>query len=97
MTQKLWNVEEKLDIVLTVLRGEVSLAELCPRHGVSETTVYAWRSQFLEAGREGLARGKSRKAPGERALEHENEELKKTVGELMMENRLLKKVERLRR
>ena len=47
--------ERKLQVVLSVLRGEVSVAEAPRRAGVAEATVHNWRSAFLEAGRAGLA------------------------------------------
>ncbi len=47
-------------IVLAVLRGEQSVAELVRQHGVAESLFHKWRTQFLKAGR---VRVPSRKAP----------------------------------
>ncbi len=47
--------ERKLQVVLSVLRGEVSVAEAARRAGVAEQTVHNWKNAFLAAGREGLA------------------------------------------
>ena len=47
--------ECKLQVVLSVLRGEVSVAEAARRAGVAEQTVHNWKNAFLEAGRAGLA------------------------------------------
>ena len=47
--------ERKLQVVLSVLRGEVSVAEAARRAGVAEQTVHNWKNAFLEAGRGGLA------------------------------------------
>lgn len=44
-------VEDKQRIVLSVLAGEVTLAEAARRNKVSEQSVSRWKSQFLEAGR----------------------------------------------
>jgi len=94
MTQKRGrDPEEKLEIVLAVLRGQESKAEICRRHGISETALYKWRTLFLEGGRAALANGKDRANSREAHLERENEELKKTVGELATQNRLLKKLQ----
>ena len=93
MSQRKWTVEQKLEIVLAALKAEESISQLCRRHGVSETALYRWRELFLEAGRSGLANGKGRASSKELQLERENEELKKTVGELTMANRLLKKLQ----
>ena len=50
--------ERKLQVVLSVLRGEVSVAEAARRAGVAEQTVHNWKNAFLEAGR-GASRGPS--------------------------------------
>ncbi len=97
MAQRQWKMEEKLEIVLLGLKGEASVAELCRRHGVTETTYYKWRSRFLETGKQGLANGKGGPSSRERQLLQENEELKTTLGELTVQNRLLKKLENLGR
>ena len=46
--------ERKLQVVLSVLRGEVSAAEPARRAGVAEQTVHKWKNAFFEAGRAGL-------------------------------------------
>jgi transposase len=47
--------EEKVRIVLSILAGEVSVAEAARRAKVSEQSVGNWKRQFLEAGKSGLA------------------------------------------
>ena len=51
--------EEKVRIVLSILAGEITVAEAARRPKVSEQSVGNWRRQFLEAGKSGLAAGKS--------------------------------------
>jgi transposase len=50
-------VEDKVRIVLSVLAGEVTVAEAARKAKVSEQSVGNWKRQFLEAGRLGLAAG----------------------------------------
>jgi transposase len=50
-----WTVAQKLEIVLAGLRGEVSVAEVCREHQISETLFYAWRDKLLEGGSERLS------------------------------------------
>src|SRR5512133_1554691 len=50
-------VDDKLRIVLAVLGGEVSIKEVARRERVSETSIAAWRDQFLDGGRAALAAG----------------------------------------
>ena len=41
--------EFKAEVVLEVLRGESSQAELCRRHNLSEDQLSKWKQQFLES------------------------------------------------
>jgi transposase len=84
--------EDKVRIVLSVLAGEMTVAETARRNKVSETSVAKWKQQFLEAGRLGLAAGgSSRPSSREQALETEIEELTTALGEAHVELRVWKK------
>src|SRR6266545_3987246 len=50
-----WTTEQKLPLVLSVLRGEGSVAEIGRRHGVSDVTLAKWRDAFLAGGAAALA------------------------------------------
>src|SRR5258705_683404 len=52
----------KIRIVLTGLRGEDSIAELCRREGIVENLYYRWSKEFLEAGKKRLAGDTARAA-----------------------------------
>ncbi|MEQ7129216.1 transposase [Actinopolymorpha sp. B11F2] len=85
-------VEDKVRIVLSVLAGEMTMADAARRHKVSETSVGKWKQQFLDAGRAGLAAGTSKAAASrESQLEDEVEELKAALGEAHVELRVWKK------
>ncbi len=66
------SAERKLQVVLSVLRGEQSVAEAARRAGVGDATVHNWKRTFVEAGRDGLVRGR-RRSSREVELEAENE------------------------
>ena len=87
------SAEEKIRIVVSVLRGEESIAALCRREGIAEGLYYSWSKEFLEAGKKRLAGDTGRQATsGEvKGLRQEMRDLKKLVAELSLENRLLKK------
>jgi hypothetical protein len=51
-----YSPEEKLQIVLSVLRGETTQTEVSRRLQMSQTTIAKWQRQFLDGGAEGLAR-----------------------------------------
>ena|SRR5215210_4905477 len=87
-----FSVQEKQRIVLSVLRGECSVAEAARRNRCSETAVAKWRDQFLAAGvaalEAGAARGPSAR---ESQLERELAEVTSALGEAHVELRLLKR------
>jgi len=60
-----WTTEQKLPLVLSVLRGEGSVAEIGRRHRVSDVTLAKWRDAFLAGGAAALERACM---PGLRAL-----------------------------
>jgi len=92
-TRKQYSAEEKIRIVLSGLRGEESIAELCRREGIAEGLYYSWSKEFLEAGKKRLSGDTARQASsGEvKALRAVARSLKEALAEQMLENRLLKK------
>jgi transposase len=92
-TRRHYSAEEKIRIVLEGLRGEDSIAELCRREGLNSNVYYRWSKEFLEAGKKRLAGDTSREATSNevKELRAQSSALKETLGELLMENRLLKK------
>ena len=92
-TRKKYSAEEKIRIVLEGLRGEESVSELCRREGINPNVYYRWSKEFMEAGKKRLAGDTVREATSDevKALRAETTALKETLGEVVMENRLLKK------
>jgi len=85
--------EAKIRVVLSGLRGEESIAELCRREGIAESLYYSWSKEFLEAGKKRLAGDTARAATSDevKTLRAEAHDLKEALAEQMLENRLLKK------
>ena len=92
-TRKQYSAEEKIRIVLSGLRGEDSIAELCRREGIAQSLYYSWSKEFLEAGKKRLAGDTAREATSDevKGLRKEAVTLKEVVAELTLETRLLKK------
>ena len=61
-TRRQFSAEEKIRIVLSGLRGEDSIAELCRREGIVQNLYYRWSKEFLEAGKKRLAGDTARAA-----------------------------------
>ena len=92
-TRKKYSAEEKIRIVLEGLRGEESIAELCRKEGLNPNVYYRWSKEFMEAGKKRLSGDTVREATSDevKELRAETAALKETLGEMVMENRLLKK------
>ncbi|WP_445183508.1 transposase [Pseudonocardia sp. Cha107L01] len=80
------SAQEKTQIVLAVLAGEMTLAEAARRHGVTPQAVGHWRGRFLEAGKASLESRMPGVADGagsqpERRLRAEAEQLKLALAE----------------
>lgn len=74
-----WTDEEKLSLVLSMLKGVDSVAALCARFGVSPTQAYKWRDGFVASGKAGLR--DKRKATNRDPVVEENRRLKQLLGE----------------
>ena len=80
MTRRQWDSKTKATVVLQGLKGR-SVADICTEHQVSQAQYYQWREQFLKKMPELFSNTEHR----EQSLVHENNRLKKIVGELTME------------
>jgi len=91
---KRYTAEEKVRIVLEGFRKELTVAELCRREGIHAQVYYGWLKDFMEAGKERLSGDVLRQAnKGEvKAIKKENERLKVAIGDMALENSLLKKI-----
>ena len=92
-TRRHYSAEDKVRIVLSGLRGEESIAQLCRKEGIAQGLYYSWSKEFLEAGKKRLAGDTARAATSDevRSMRGQTQALKETVADLMLENRLLKK------
>ena len=61
-TRRQFSAEEKIRIVLSGLRGEDSIAELCRREGIVQNLYYRWSKEFRETRLE----NQSARSPPER-------------------------------
>jgi transposase len=90
----IYSTEDKVRVVLSVLRGETTQTDIARRMQMSQTTIAKWQKQFLEAGAEGLARGERPRTPQskrEEELEAQVEELTNALGEAYVELRVWRK------
>lgn len=92
-TRRKFSAEEKIKIVLEGMRGEESIAAICRKYGIHQNNYYKWSKDFIEAGKRRLSGDVLREATRDEVqdLRQMNEQLKKEVGELYIENKELKK------
>lgn len=86
--------DEKIQIVLSVLRGETTQTDVARRLGMSQTTIAKWQKQFLEGAHESLARGDNAKSAAtkrEEELTGQVDELTTALGEAYAELRVWRK------
>lgn len=84
--------QKKQQIVLAVMRGELSIAEAARRFAVSEGSIAKWRDLFVDGGVAALQEGSRRGATGrESQLEGEVADLTHALGEAHVELRVLKR------
>jgi len=94
-TRRRFTPEEKIRIVLEGFRRETTVNDLCRREGINPANYYSWTKEFMEAGKERLARNTVRDATRVEVeqLKRDTRELKEIVAELLLETHRLKKTE----
>jgi putative transposase len=76
--------EEQIIAVLKESEAGAATKELCRRHGISEQTLYRWKSKYG-----GMEVSEAKRL---RQLEEENRRLKQMVADLSLDNQALKEV-----
>lgn len=92
-TRRLFSSEQKILIVMEALRGESSTAEICRKHGITQSLFYKWNKEFMEAGKKRLNGDTTREATSDEVadLRKENQQLKVMLADMMLQNYIVKK------
>ena len=87
-----WTAKRKAAVVIELLKGKTTAAEMARQHDLTVGEVERWRDDFITQGTEGL-----RSHPRDLAEQHEAEKQKllAKVGELTLAVDVFKKVHRL--
>ena len=89
--------EERMEVVLTLLRREETAAALARRFQVCEATIYRWRDAFLAGGKAAVAQpARPVDSASERRIQQLERELAQRtqiIGELSIANDILKKLQ----
>lgn len=82
-TKRVFTPEDRLSLLQEAEREGFS--ETCRKHNLSPGLMALWRKKYLAKGAEGLKPSYRRVDPQLRALEEENERLKRIVARMAME------------
>jgi len=82
-----WTARRRTALVLQLIRGETSAQEAARKHGLTVAEVEDWREKFL-TGAENALRSKPRDEEAVKA--EEIRRLKQKIGELVLDNDILR-------
>ena len=82
-----WTAKRRSALVLSILRGETSAKEAARKHGLTVAEVEDWQERFLSGAQNSL---RSKPREDEALREEEVRRLKQKVGELVLDNDILK-------
>lgn len=83
--------EKKTHVVLSVLQGEMAIAEAARPELVSEQSIGRWKADFLEGGEAGIEAGKAKPSSREQQLQEQVADLTTALGEAAVEIRVWRK------
>lgn len=88
-----WTAKRRAALVLSVLKGETTLAEAARRHGLTVAEIEQWRDRFLLGAENAL---RARVKDEESLREEELKRLQRKVGELTMDLDILREAMKFR-
>lgn len=82
-----WTAKRRVALVTSILKGETSVQEAARKHGLSVAEIEDWRERFLLAAENAL---RARPKDDEALKDEQIRKLKQKVGELVLENDVLR-------
>jgi len=76
--QRKYTADEKLSVVMEMIKGQKSVSQICKEHGIRDSLAYKWRDEGLESLKQGLS---DKRASRNRSSEAERERLLKIIGQ----------------
>lgn len=87
---KRWTAQRKSEIVLSILKHEKNLVDICRAHDLKQLEVKQWMEEFLKGGRENL---KTNSKEAQSKYHKQVKQLQSKIGELVMEVEARKKLQ----
>lgn len=83
MEKRKWSSQQKLQIVLEGLSGNIEISKLCSKYQIAQTQYYQWRDQLLKHGHQAFETKNITKK--EQHLEQEVQKMRQIIGDLTIE------------
>ena len=83
MEKRKWSSQQKLQIVLEGLSGNIEISKLCSKYKIAQTQYYQWRDQLLKHGHQAFETKNQTKK--EQHLEQEVQKMRRIIGDLTIE------------
>lgn len=82
-----WTAKRRVALVVSVLKGETSVAEAARKHGLTVAELEDWRDRFLLGAENAL---RSRPKDEEALKDEQIKKLKQKIGDLVLDNDILR-------
>ena len=82
-----WTAKRRTALVVSIVKGETSVAEAARKHGLTMAEIEEWQERFLLAGENSL---RSRPKEDEALKDEQIKKLKQKVGELVLDMDILR-------
>ncbi len=82
-----WTAKRRTALVVSIVKGETSVAEAARKHGLTMAEVEDWKDRFLLAGENSI---RSRPKEEEALKDEQIKKLKQKVGELVLDMDILR-------
>ena len=83
MQKRKWTSQQKLQIVLEGLSGQIEISKLCAKYQIGQTQYYQWRDHLLKFGHQAFETKNITKK--EQHLEQQVTKLKRIIGDMTIE------------
>jgi len=83
MQKRKWSSQQKMQIVLEGLSGQIEISKLCAKYQIAQTQYYQWRDQLLKFGHQAFETKDVTKK--EQLLEQQVTKLKRIIGDMTIE------------
>lgn len=90
--QQRWTTKRKTGLVLTILKGDISVQEAARQNGITVAEIERWKDRFLLGAENAL---RSRPKDEEALKDEQIKKLERKVGQLVMDIDILKAAQRI--